>query len=160
MDTGINQNIVTRESFSNYSAHDSEHNKYILSPRTYKNSKYIELTLILWQVPTPLKTLLPNASAEALQLIKDCLEWSPSKRPTAAQCLKYPYFQVGADMPRPTSQFRNRALRRRASGMLGTMGRRESGMQIGAEKPKPDVSLLLICFSTSPQPSIISQKVP
>ena len=58
------------------------------------------------QVPTPLQQLLPNASKEALQLMKDCLAWNPAKRPTAAQCLKYPYFQVGADMPRPNSQFR------------------------------------------------------
>lgn len=93
-------------------------------------------------VPTPLKTLLPNASAEALQLIQDSLEWNPNKRPTAAQCLKYPYFQVGADMPRSNSQFRSRTMRRRASGMLGTIGRRESNMSMGAEKHAPDAKLI------------------
>ena len=106
------------------------------------------------QVATPLKTLIPNASAEALQLIKDCLEWSPNKRPTAAQCLKYPYFQVGQDMARPTSQFRNKAMRRRASGLLGTLGRQQSvqNTTMGPEKQAPDVCLfyglrrLLPCF--------------
>lgn len=93
-------------------------------------------------VPTPLKTLLPNASSEALQLIKDCLEWSPNKRPTAAQCLKYPYFQVGADMPRPSSQFRNRAMQRRTSGMLGTLRRRDSNLSMGTDKPAPDAKLI------------------
>ena len=98
-------------------------------------------------MPTPLKTLLPNASAEALQLIKDCLEWSPNKRPSAAQCLKYPYFQVGADMPRSNSQFRSRTMRRRASGMLGTIGRRDSNL--GVEKHAPDVCVLS-CFTSLP----------
>lgn len=92
-------------------------------------------------VPTPLQQLLPNASKEALQLMKDCLAWNPAKRPTAAQCLKYPYFQVGADMPRPNSQFRNRAMRRRASGMLG-MARRESIVNLNSEKHAPDAKLI------------------
>ncbi|KAI4881773.1 hypothetical protein NFI96_011469 [Prochilodus magdalenae] len=46
-------------------------------------------------VPTPLKTLIPNASNEALTLMKDLLQWDPKKRPTAVQALRYPYFQVG-----------------------------------------------------------------
>ncbi|XP_058232456.1 serine/threonine-protein kinase MAK isoform X3 [Hemibagrus wyckioides] len=46
-------------------------------------------------VPTPLKTLIPNASNEALTLMKDLLHWEPKKRPTAVQALRYPYFQVG-----------------------------------------------------------------
>jgi len=90
-------------------------------------------------VPTPLKTLLPNASAEALQLIQDSLEWNPNKRPTAAQCLKYPYFQVGADMPRSSSQYRARTMRRR-SGMLSTLGRRDNNL--GNEKHAPDAKLI------------------
>ncbi|XP_058232457.1 serine/threonine-protein kinase MAK isoform X4 [Hemibagrus wyckioides] len=36
-------------------------------------------------VPTPLKTLIPNASNEALTLMKDLLHWEPKKRPTAVQ---------------------------------------------------------------------------
>lgn len=49
-------------------------------------------------VPTNLKTLIPNASNEAIQLMKDMLLWNPNKRPTAAQCLRYPYFQVGQNL--------------------------------------------------------------
>ncbi|XP_026869433.2 serine/threonine-protein kinase MAK isoform X1 [Electrophorus electricus] len=53
-------------------------------------------------VPTPLKTLIPNASNEALVLMKDLLQWDPKKRPTAVQALRYPYFQVGQMLgPRP-----------------------------------------------------------
>lgn len=36
-------------------------------------------------VPTPLKTLVPNASREAISLMKDLLQWDPKKRPTAVQ---------------------------------------------------------------------------
>ncbi|NXY77236.1 MAK kinase, partial [Glareola pratincola] len=46
-------------------------------------------------VPISLKTLIPNASNEAIQLMSDMLNWNPKKRPTATQALKYPYFQVG-----------------------------------------------------------------
>ncbi|XP_076028582.1 uncharacterized protein LOC143017709 [Oratosquilla oratoria] len=42
--------------------------------------------------PTPLSTLIPNASGEAIQLMQDMLKWNPAKRPTAQQCLRYPYF--------------------------------------------------------------------
>ncbi|XP_050793811.1 serine/threonine-protein kinase MAK isoform X1 [Gopherus flavomarginatus] len=46
-------------------------------------------------IPMHLKTLIPNASNEAIQLMTDMLNWDPKKRPTASQALKYPYFQVG-----------------------------------------------------------------
>ncbi|XP_042366283.1 serine/threonine-protein kinase MAK isoform X1 [Plectropomus leopardus] len=56
-------------------------------------------------VPTHLKTLIPNASNEAIALMRDLLQWDPKKRPTAAQALRYPYFQVGQILgPRPQSQ--------------------------------------------------------
>ncbi|XP_021552683.1 serine/threonine-protein kinase MAK isoform X3 [Neomonachus schauinslandi] len=46
-------------------------------------------------VPTNLKTLIPNASNEAIQLMTEMLNWDPKKRPTASQALKHLYFQVG-----------------------------------------------------------------
>ncbi|XP_037829105.1 serine/threonine-protein kinase MAK isoform X7 [Kryptolebias marmoratus] len=56
-------------------------------------------------VPTHLKTLIPNASNEAITLMKDFLQWDPKKRPTAVQGLRYPYFQVGQVLgPRPQTQ--------------------------------------------------------
>ncbi|XP_012719365.2 serine/threonine-protein kinase MAK isoform X10 [Fundulus heteroclitus] len=56
-------------------------------------------------VPTNLKTLIPNASKEAIALMQDLLQWDPKKRPTAVQALRYPYFQVGQVLgPRPQSQ--------------------------------------------------------
>lgn len=56
-------------------------------------------------VPTHLKTLIPNASNEAINLMRDLLQWDPKKRPTAVQALRYAYFQVGQVLgPRPQSQ--------------------------------------------------------
>lgn len=36
-------------------------------------------------MPSNLKTLIPNASSEAIQLLRDMLQWDPKKRPTASQ---------------------------------------------------------------------------
>jgi protein kinase len=46
-------------------------------------------------VATPLSALIPNASQEALELMTEMMRYDPQKRPTAAQCLQHPYFQVG-----------------------------------------------------------------
>lgn len=40
-------------------------------------------------VPNNLKTLIPNASSEAIQLMRDMLQWDPKKRPTASQVCSY-----------------------------------------------------------------------
>lgn len=45
-------------------------------------------------IPNNLKTLIPNASSEAIQLLRDMLQWDPKKRPTASQALRYPYFHI------------------------------------------------------------------
>ena len=36
-------------------------------------------------VATPLATLVPNASPDAINLIYDMLKWDPKKRPTSGQ---------------------------------------------------------------------------
>lgn len=41
---------------------------------------------------TPLQTIIPNASSEAIDLILKMLQWDPHKRPTATQCLQHPFF--------------------------------------------------------------------
>ena len=41
----------------------------------------------------PLSSLLPNASPDAITLIQDMLRYDPMKRPSASQCLKYPFFE-------------------------------------------------------------------
>uniref|UniRef100_A0A4W3JAU4 non-specific serine/threonine protein kinase n=1 Tax=Callorhinchus milii TaxID=7868 RepID=A0A4W3JAU4_CALMI len=52
-------------------------------------------------VPNNLKTLIPNASGEAIHLMRDMLQWDPKKRPTASQVLRYPYFHVGQALGTP-----------------------------------------------------------
>uniref|UniRef100_UPI00398F2FE8 serine/threonine-protein kinase MAK isoform X2 n=1 Tax=Pristiophorus japonicus TaxID=55135 RepID=UPI00398F2FE8 len=52
-------------------------------------------------VPNNLKTLIPNASGEAIQLMRDMLQWDPKKRPTPGQALRYPYFHVGQALGTP-----------------------------------------------------------
>lgn len=52
-------------------------------------------------VATPLTTLLPNASPDAIRLMEDLLNLDPSKRPTGSKTLQYPYFQLNAALPTP-----------------------------------------------------------
>ena len=69
----------------------------------YIGGKIIVLFLVSFhvQVQTPLKQIVPNASPEAIQLMRDMLLWDPKKRPTCQQALRYPYFQVGQNLPKP-----------------------------------------------------------
>eukprot|EP01002_Notosolenus_urceolatus_P002833 NODE_1744_length_1314_cov_61.496443_g1453_i0.p1 GENE.NODE_1744_length_1314_cov_61.496443_g1453_i0~~NODE_1744_length_1314_cov_61.496443_g1453_i0.p1 ORF type:complete len:368 (+),score=88.40 NODE_1744_length_1314_cov_61.496443_g1453_i0:105-1208(+) len=47
--------------------------------------------------PTPLAQLIPNASPAAIQLMQAMIQWDPQRRPTAAQAVQYPFFQVGPE---------------------------------------------------------------
>ena len=42
--------------------------------------------------PVDMKTMVPSASAEGLDLMMKMLKYEASKRPTAAQIMKHPYF--------------------------------------------------------------------
>lgn len=52
-------------------------------------------------VPTPLASLIPNASPEAIQLMTDYMKYDPNQRPGVPQSLQYPYFQVNVNIPQP-----------------------------------------------------------
>jgi protein kinase len=54
-------------------------------------------------VPTPLASLIPGCSPEAVQLMQDMMQFDPHKRPTASQSLQYAFFQV--NMAPPTDVF-------------------------------------------------------
>ncbi|XP_068593991.1 serine/threonine-protein kinase MAK-like [Cebidichthys violaceus] len=56
-------------------------------------------------IPTSLRSLIPNASNEAITLMTGMLQWVPKKRPSAAQALQYSYFHVGqAKMSKPEAE--------------------------------------------------------
>jgi protein kinase len=48
---------------------------------------------------TPLSSLIPSASPEAIDLMTSLCHWDPNKRPTAAQALQHPFFQLGSVIP-------------------------------------------------------------
>ncbi|XP_059660079.1 serine/threonine-protein kinase MHK isoform X2 [Cornus florida] len=52
-------------------------------------------------VPANLSDIIPNASLEAIDLIKQLCSWDPQRRPTADQCLQHPFFHVPMLVPRP-----------------------------------------------------------
>jgi len=57
---------------------------------------------------TALEQLVPNASAEAIQLMTDLMKFDPQKRPTCAQALQYPYFQIGISLPISMKPFKEK----------------------------------------------------
>uniref|UniRef100_A0ACD6A7P1 Uncharacterized protein n=1 Tax=Avena sativa TaxID=4498 RepID=A0ACD6A7P1_AVESA len=50
--------------------------------------------------PRNLWEIIPNASLEAIDLIKQLCSWDPQRRPTAEQALHHPFFNVGKWAPR------------------------------------------------------------
>ncbi|XP_063772769.1 serine/threonine-protein kinase ICK isoform X2 [Pseudophryne corroboree] len=52
-------------------------------------------------VPNNLKTLIPNASSDGIQIMRDMLQWDPKKRPTASKALRHPYFHLGQVLGTP-----------------------------------------------------------
>jgi hypothetical protein len=68
---------------------------------------------------TPLASLVPNACPEAIDLMTQMLRYDPQQRPTAAECLRHPYFQVGGGISSSVlslyEQDASRAHNRRAS---------------------------------------------
>uniref|UniRef100_A0ACD5XB99 Uncharacterized protein n=1 Tax=Avena sativa TaxID=4498 RepID=A0ACD5XB99_AVESA len=50
--------------------------------------------------PRNLWELIPNASLEAIDLIKQLCSWDPQRRPNAEQALQHPFFNVGKWAPR------------------------------------------------------------
>lgn len=52
-------------------------------------------------MPTKLTDIMPNASLEAIDLIKLLCSWDSLRRPTAEQTLSHPFFHVRTRIPRP-----------------------------------------------------------
>uniref|UniRef100_A0AC35GJK7 Protein kinase domain-containing protein n=1 Tax=Panagrolaimus sp. PS1159 TaxID=55785 RepID=A0AC35GJK7_9BILA len=50
----------------------------------------------------PLDTIINTAGADAMKLMIDMMLWVPEKRPSAANCLKYKYFQVNQKLGAPS----------------------------------------------------------
>jgi protein kinase len=65
---------------------------------------------------TALSQLIPNASPAAIHLMEMTMAWDPKNRPTASQCLQFPYFQVGPDQGVPAGSSESAQPSRRISG--------------------------------------------
>ncbi|KAD3068477.1 hypothetical protein R6Q59_017507 [Mikania micrantha] len=52
-------------------------------------------------MPANLADLIPNASLEAIDLIKQLCWWDPLRRPTAEECLRHPFFYGNTWISRP-----------------------------------------------------------
>lgn len=61
-------------------------------PEGYKLASQIGFSFPKF-VATSLKTIIPNASDEAIDLMEKMMQYDPQKRPTASQCLEHEYFK-------------------------------------------------------------------
>lgn len=69
-------------------------------------------------ISTHLSTLIPSASAEAIDLMASLCAWDPTKRPTAAESLKHPFFQACVYIP-PSLRVREPISKQRFSANKG-----------------------------------------
>jgi serine/threonine protein kinase len=60
-------------------------------PEGLKQAKKRKMKLKVFRA-LDLKQLIPQASKQAIDLLKSLLAYDPKKRPTAEQVLKYPFF--------------------------------------------------------------------
>ncbi|XP_069586762.1 serine/threonine-protein kinase MAK isoform X2 [Ranitomeya imitator] len=93
-------------------------------------------------IPINLKTLIPNASEEALTIMRDMLQWDPKKRPTAVQALRYPYFQVGQALGPPVQVDQKKPLEKpvHSNEPLSELKKKPSPPTEAAEKILPSDS--------------------
>ncbi|XP_045080563.1 serine/threonine-protein kinase MAK [Coregonus clupeaformis] len=75
-------------------------------------------------VPTSLRLLVPNASNEAVVLMRDMLQWDPQKRPTAVQALRY----LGQALGPPPQYLEQRKAQSRTAA---------AAQQASSTEPKP-----------------------
>jgi serine/threonine protein kinase len=85
--------------------------------------------------------LMPTASVEAMDLMRDTMMWDPNKRPSASACLQSPYFQntSGLELPKASSsaEQRDRSKGPASDGIsLGSLG---SGGGAQSEHPGSDI---------------------
>lgn len=82
--------------------------------------------------------LIPNASSEAIDLIKQLCSWDPQRRPTAEQALHHPFFNVGKWTPRA---FHDDSYSRMDESRANP--RLELGLGLGTESDDLDLTLSL-----------------
>eukprot|EP00730_Choanoeca_flexa_P012684 TRINITY_DN4518_c0_g1_i1.p1 TRINITY_DN4518_c0_g1~~TRINITY_DN4518_c0_g1_i1.p1 ORF type:complete len:540 (+),score=68.39 TRINITY_DN4518_c0_g1_i1:71-1690(+) len=83
---------------------------------------------------TPLRTLIPNASAEALGLMQDLMQWNPGTRPSCSAALKHGYFTSHMPMPEvPQNKYQGSKPKSRS----GTKPRGQPVVSIRRNKQQP-----------------------
>jgi len=120
------------------------------------------------------KSQVPQASNEGLQLMVDMLHWNPKKRPTASQALRYPYFNVSQSLgPKITqpqalqqmfsskSQLSNKADNRQfyeeISDEFTAIQKPQQNLNLNKTQHQPQANLSSPSFSITPPTSPLMQ---
>ena len=86
---------------------------------------------------TPLEKLIPNASPEALDFIRSCIHWDPTKRPTAQQCIDMPFFNGMEPLPHSVTPPKKADPERRSTSREEKESEREKPRVDAAKKAEP-----------------------
>lgn len=86
---------------------------------------------------TPLEKLIPNASPEALDFIRSCIHWDPTKRPTAQQCIDMPFFNGMEPLPHNVTPPKKADPERRSTSREEKESEREKPRVDAAKKAEP-----------------------
>ncbi|EGD78545.1 CMGC/RCK/MAK protein kinase [Salpingoeca rosetta] len=109
-------------------------------------------------VGTPLRTLIPQASAEGIDLMAATMMWNPSKRPNALQCLKHDYFSKHQPFPEvpvnkysapPQSSKKNKA----ATGAADARSAHTRPPRMPAPKREPSAKMRGAAAAYNPAPT-------
>ena len=63
----------------------------------------------MFQVSTPLRQLIPNATVDGVEIMCEMLRWNPQKRPSAQKALSHNFFTVGQNLQRMQQQKNSKA---------------------------------------------------
>ena len=85
----------------------------------------------------PLEKLIPNASPEALDFIRSCIHWDPTKRPTAQQCIDMPFFNGMEPLPHNVTPPKKADPERRSTSREEKESEREKPRVDAAKKAEP-----------------------
>lgn len=87
-------------------------------------------------VPMDLARLMPTASKEGIEIVRDQLLWDPAKRPSASACLQYSYFQNTQGLSAPEAP----SVRASASAEAGGVALPALGPGAGTKEHQDNVS--------------------
>ena len=107
-----------------------------------------------------MKTIIPNASDDAIQLIAEMLSWDPKKRPSDSKCLCHSYFRCTLPIPIPQQTIEKEAYETNKQ-VHEQVTEKDHIKYINDAKVenKPEQNMLSILLNSRYKPGVVSNKI-